>query len=509
MANVGTAETRARLAQVLDGLTTKGGLSWLLLDTAAFLHGLAILVVAQLYFILPVPAILQRWDEAYAMAFADRMIAGHDLPYVDAVSQKGPVFYWVVDLAVRLFGEGSWLPMRMLGLACTVLTVALAFAASWISGRTLAGAVMALAYVASTVAAPGEGVGGFLRAFCSEHLANVFAMAALVAMVVAASRRAARGVLLVGLAGALVMLASLSKQVAFTLALPFGLWALSLREPARPGSRRPSAPAAFALGMALPLLAVLARYAVAGELAPLVYYAVTYNSTIFVPAVRGGHLAQYLSDLFGLHVIQLMAGAALGAWVLARQLSVAQRTRDVARLAPSRAFEVTVGLAAVVTLGVALSARRTFPHYYVLPFPLVLPSSAASSSIALASRGHGARPPLRVLLVHAAVLVPLAVLVDVGWTLERETLPTVAGFQEAFKTPAWDICQVVAERTRPTDSIFVWASTRWPTPRAIAARPRDSSSRSSRPASCRCSTIRPTSSARTSSRARARPCSPT
>src|SRR5438552_3204819 len=45
-------------------------------------------------------------DEAYLIAFALRMIDGRFLPYVDAVSLRGPVLYYLTALVVRCFGPG-------------------------------------------------------------------------------------------------------------------------------------------------------------------------------------------------------------------------------------------------------------------------------------------------------------------------------------------------------------------------------------------------------------------
>lgn len=85
--------------------------SWLPNLSAAIL---AIAMVTELcrlhlWFIYPYPSVL--WcDEGYIAAFALRMLGGHWLPYVDAVSQRGPVLYWS-----RLSSSGSVGPLAGLG----------------------------------------------------------------------------------------------------------------------------------------------------------------------------------------------------------------------------------------------------------------------------------------------------------------------------------------------------------------------------------------------------------
>jgi hypothetical protein len=71
-----------------------------LLDTAAAVYAAALVVWANATFMRR-PAAMLHWDEGYALALARRMLeGGQNLPYVDGVSHAGPIFDWIVALAV-------------------------------------------------------------------------------------------------------------------------------------------------------------------------------------------------------------------------------------------------------------------------------------------------------------------------------------------------------------------------------------------------------------------------
>src|SRR6266545_2186995 len=247
----------------------------------AFGWSLWTLLGAHLFFLRP-PALLHFYDEGYINAFAWRMIDGHMLPYVDAVSHRGPLLYWIAALAAKLGSPTSWVPIRICSLVVTIAPVIFIFAAAYRAKKPLAGGIAAIATVVALLLAlgPGDGI-----AFNGEHVLNVFATAAFFSLVVALDRRRPTpSVALVGLAGALAAMSALSKQVGAAMIPALALWviaaAVSRRSLER--SQRWKLVLAFAAGLAVPVATVLLRYAVVHELNTFIYWAIRYNSEIYM-----------------------------------------------------------------------------------------------------------------------------------------------------------------------------------------------------------------------------------
>jgi 4-amino-4-deoxy-L-arabinose transferase-like glycosyltransferase len=89
---------------------------------AALIVALALVWDANRFFFKPTAALLNSLDEGYATAFGRRMVEGRWLPYVDAVSHRGPVYYWVTAVLVKTCGWSSWLAMRVGTLSCMLLS---------------------------------------------------------------------------------------------------------------------------------------------------------------------------------------------------------------------------------------------------------------------------------------------------------------------------------------------------------------------------------------------------
>src|SRR5579859_968674 len=177
-------------------------------------------VLTNLRFMRSGGAMLQHWDESYSLAFARRMLDGRNLPYVDGCSQRGPLFYWILALGVKLGGVGTFMPVRVIMLLAMSLTVTFGFLAAYVARRSLAGAIMAVGYFTLCTWAYGEGPVGFGFACNSEHFANTFGMAALFTLAFTLRDRRGRPSLVgLALAGVLVMLSALCKQVGIVIAL--------------------------------------------------------------------------------------------------------------------------------------------------------------------------------------------------------------------------------------------------------------------------------------------------
>ena len=63
-----------------------------LAPVGALVVSVLITVRAHLHYLYPYATPVSN-DEGYISAFAIRLIRGHWLPYVDAISQRGPVLY--------------------------------------------------------------------------------------------------------------------------------------------------------------------------------------------------------------------------------------------------------------------------------------------------------------------------------------------------------------------------------------------------------------------------------
>jgi hypothetical protein len=427
----------------------------------AAVNALVLIVSVNLRFMFPRAAMLQHWDEAYALAFARRMLEGRNLPYVDAVSQRGPLFYWLVALAVKIFGFGTWMPVRALMLVFMSLTATFGFLAACCARRSLAGAVMALVYFTLCWRTYGEGAAGYGFACNSEHCANAFGLAALLLLTMTLAGRTGRPSLArLGLAGGLVMLSGLCKQVGLVVVVPMGLWVVAAAASRRdlPVVTRRWMVGAFALGFIAPFVLLLARYAVAGELRALYYYTVAYNFEIYVPAIHGPERARFWHQLIDWHAESLLMLLGLAGSCIALSFARSKRgpwLREFLRVYAANGFDIVAGASAVLTLFSASMVFRMWGHYYVQVFPWV-----ALAGGVLLDRASGlrvlARSPGRAFLVRGAILVPLIGMTNVGFALRSKEYTYSSEIRQAFETRDSPECRFLDEKTKPGDSIFVW-----------------------------------------------------
>jgi hypothetical protein len=432
------------------------------LEALCAANAIVLIVWVNLRFTFPRAAMLQHWDESYALAFARRMLEGRNLPYVDGISQRGPLFYWLVALGVKIFGVGTWMPVRALMLLLMPLTAAFGYMASCFAGRRLAGAVMTLTYFTLCLRTYGEGAAGYGLACNSEHFANAFSMAALLALTIAL-RRPTPSLVGLGVTGALIMLSGLCKQVGLVVALPMGLWVLSEAVHRRdlPVRTRAWMIGGFALGLLVPLVLLIARYAVAGELWALYYYTVAYNFEIYVPAIHPAARAKFFRELIewypeALLVLVGLFGASVAIlFARANRGPGARKARELARVYSAFGFDIVAGSCLLLTLLTASMVFRMWGHYYVQVFPW-----AALAGGVVLERASGlravARSKMRSLLVRAALLAPLVVMTNVGWALRSKEFKHSRAVREAFETHDSPVCRFLDEKTKATDSIFIW-----------------------------------------------------
>lgn len=401
-------------------------------------------------------------DEGYIAAMALRMIRGHWLPYVDGVSQRGPLLYWISALFLRAGGIWTWLPMRVLGAAMAFAQVALSYAlARTVSGPFAAGlSALVVTHLLAFELIPWDGMG-----VNGEPLGSVFALGAALALARAQLREGSerRHRALIVTAGALSACAMLSKQMFVVHALPLALWALlgpSHSARAR-GDRRRDA-LRFALGFAAPFAIVLSVYLASGNLRRFVYYFQQYGREIFMdPVTSGAVRAAFRPQIERSLTLVLLLGLAWSA-LLARAVRAPGPLR-------SRSRAVPLVLCANVVLGLcgALFTTRFFGHYFVQIIPWI-----ALMIGALFARSDEAKPDRARWIAVAMAALVLSVGLFARWRQIVRWRETDRWFQDPSDDP---ISRYVRESTRPEHTVFVWgfraetylSAERWPASRYV------------------------------------------
>jgi 4-amino-4-deoxy-L-arabinose transferase-like glycosyltransferase len=433
---------------------------WLALGWA-----LAMLVRAHLLFIRRPHAV--NVDEAYIVALGQRMLDGSWLPYVDGVSHRGPVAYWV-GAVIALFGSDTFVPMRIAALLAFLATAAFTFLAARAAGHALAGAVGAIALVMGSllVVHARDGI-----AFNGEPLLNVFVMAAFLCLV-KGLRRGERpiDVRWLAAAGALIMLGALSKQVGALTFFGFAPWvlaaALNQRQLSRLQRWRPLV--FYAGGAVAPLAVVLARYALSGELRTFWYWFYTFNVDVYMLPLRHVARGKALWTWFNENLIPMTLASVALTWTLGRWVAASLRARSLWLGYQAVGFPMTVALTAVTSLLGAHMGLRGFGHYFVQAMPwlgmlaglLLEPLDRRSRDGGRHGNGDQHRRDERdlrpdsslSLAIHSLlVLTPLVLVTEKAWT------PRGDGYRQSLagvKPPA--ICALVKEHARADQPIFVW-----------------------------------------------------
>lgn len=442
---------------------------WVAPGLALFV-ALAITVRAHSHFIWPWPVPVSN-DEGYISALALRMIHGHWLPYVDGVSQRGPVLYWLTAVVMKLFGESSWVPIRGLALGLSLSTLGLVFLLT-AELSTLFGAGLAVlfaTYFLSYELNPWDGIG-----LNGEVLGAQFVLMAWYA--IARAQRAEsdgynpvrRRTAWVIAAGVLSAFAGLSKQMSLAHAAPLVAWLLvgrphdtdSLRE-------RFGLCARFVLGFAVPYGLVVGLYIATGHFHDFVYYYQQYGRDIFMAPVTFEALRAKVREQIDKYFLGITAVSTLGIGVFA---AVVQRLGEdsgprlerIRREAPTL---ITLAQVLAAALGACFTGRF-FPHYFVQVYPIAAVMSG------LAARAHfdlgDARSARSKSLVHPrntrAVLsgalvfvLGVSALLAVGASALTRNVGLRRESDRWYKNPHEDpIVRYVIERTQRTDKIFVW-----------------------------------------------------
>lgn len=400
-------------------------------------------------------------DEGYIAAMALRMIRGHWLPYVDGVSQRGPLLYWLSALFIRAGGIWTWMPMRVLGALLAFAQIALVYALARTVASRLAAALAATitTYLLCFELIPWDGLG-----VNGEPLGSVFALAATLALARAqlSDGSARRRRALVVSSGVLAACAALSKQMFLAHALPLAAWCwIGPTDEDRSRDDRRRDVLQLGLGFVVPFALVLLVYALSSNLGRFVYYFQRYGREIFMAPVSMASIREAFRPQIerSLTVVLLasLAWSALLAKGVDRSKPLRDRSRVVALVLCSHALLGFVG---------ALFTTRFFGHYFVQVIPwlaLVLAALFAPSDEARSKR-------------HWLVVLAALVALSVGVFARGKQIARWRESDRWFQDPSDDpISRYVRESSRPDQTVFVWgfraetylSAQRWPASRYV------------------------------------------
>jgi len=321
------------------------------------------------------PSVQVGYDEGYEAAGVERIIDGKGLPYVDAVSIRGPFLYWTQAIVHLLSGRFQWTGTRLLGLLSCAAVVVSCFFAGWAARWPLAGAVAGAVYVfvVATYYAPGGGIGVHAEPVAIAYLTTALF---LTAYGLYRARTPRSRTIFLAAGGALVAVAGLTKQTIAFCSLPMLWWVLahaSIAEARAAPDGRPrwrpmlkSWALPFAAGGLGLVVLVLLRYALAGELGTFFYWSVGVGSKSYMAPYQG-RIASMVADWF-IGDPWAILGASL-ALIIAIGASLSRVTqfslKGVLLGFGSAGFETAVGLTGVVLMLAAALPLRIWPHYFV------------------------------------------------------------------------------------------------------------------------------------------------
>jgi 4-amino-4-deoxy-L-arabinose transferase-like glycosyltransferase len=394
-------------------------------------------------------------DEAYAGAIAARLLDGHKL-YVGAVSQRGPLMYYLYEVIAYLHGWDNIVALRVWALGVVLLNVATIY---W-AGRALLSKDAALVAVAASAYAFTY---GFPAADAYALHGEPLQLPALVVSVVLGARaiRARPGsrdrrLWLLGSGFFFGAAFAIKQSVALhPIALLVGLFADARRRRVEP--RRWIADGLACVGGLVVVPAAFLVHAWAqGTLDALVYYCWTYNRTIHLAPTKkvfpwlAAVFQRLGEDTLYFLLLGVLAGFAVP-W-LWRRARAAVRARSLGGV--TRGFGVRHYIAVHFALAVFAASvmYRFFPHYYVQTLPFL--ALAVGGLVARWMRR--ARNPLPGRTAFAGFLVFVLFCAGMGAYFGERVDGEVA-HDRAVK----DTAKLIEATTKPTDRIFVWGFSPW------------------------------------------------
>jgi 4-amino-4-deoxy-L-arabinose transferase-like glycosyltransferase len=436
---------------------------WTPAGVASGLTAFVFVAFARAHAVYMTPAVPLHIDEGYEGAFALRMLSGHFLPYVDAVSHRGPVLYWLVAVAQALGGPYSWDGMRWLSLLSGLTTMGACVAIGVLANRPLGGAVAAFVYAFVTTcvmrAENGIGIHGECIAVSFEALGLLAA-----SMALQPASPPPRRDRWLGACGFAMALAALTKQTALPAIAPMFVW-LHAAVCTRAQWERPRRSfGALAAGFLGPITATVAVYALCGALRPLWYWYFTYNARVYMEPFPVSTWGSRLAGFSREHAVLLPVLALSILWSLSAPLVASRslRWRDLLRGYDAVGLETTTAALAVLSLAGALAPMRFWEQYFLPLVPwLGLLAGLRGEGMLRHSARHAAdggpnvpgRPTHTI--AAAVVAIPLAGLLSIG-TSGIAPAGTDHAANMFLPASSGSICRAVQERSSPDDRIFVW-----------------------------------------------------
>lgn len=425
----------------------------------ALIFALVITIRAHWHFFWPWATPVSN-DEGYISALALRMIHGRWLPYVDGVSQRGPLLYWLAAIFMKIGGQFSWLPIRWLALSTGVSSVLLCFFVAAEFTTPLGGGIAALfvTYFLSYELNPWDGIG-----YNGEILAMQFALGSF--LCIGHAQRPVGGAKpvpkhrerLVLIAGLLSAFAGLSKQMALIHAGPSLLWlALGRTDDDRTLKQRLRDVGLFLGAMTVPYALVFAIYAATGHLKEFVYYYQRYGRDIFMAPLTREYMRDKIREQIDRYYLGAAAVSSLGVAAFSRSVSawVSDQVRGIERWRHGATAMYLVLQLVCATFG-ACFTMRFFPHYFVQVFPV---AAVVAGMVASSFRYDPTHAKDRAPIAGAATLVVgAAILLTIASSALSRRVHVLRETDRWYQDPHNDpIVRYVIERSNPGDTIFVW-----------------------------------------------------
>jgi hypothetical protein len=396
-----------------------------------------------------------HFDEGYIAAFGERLIDGRFLPYVDAVSQRGPVLYWLAGVVQAVFGRFEWTGIRHLVFTCFVVSSLGVFVAGWAARRPLTGAIGSLLFVTIMVGVlEEETVFGLLGEPVAIPFAVLSTAAVGYAMERASSNRSRWIWLAVG--GALSAIAGLTKQTYLPTIVPFVLWTVLDGLGSPPGRRLKSGLAtsgALLAGWTIPIAGVGLTYAIAGELHDFWYWFYRFNREVYMAPYDRAHAVRAFNEWLRKDAFLVAGLVMLVVHTLARAVSNAEgATGSLSRRLAMSAFPLVIAAELVIAVGGSLAPLRFWSQYYLPPVPWAALLLGWTLEGAATSRMRGTKSTWGVVTA-----VALLTAISVGF-LESELhnwrrLEGRGRWASAYPEP---VCESLDRYTEKGDPIFIW-----------------------------------------------------
>lgn len=418
---------------------------------------------AHLHYLFPYATPVSN-DEGYISAFAIRLIQGHWLPYVDAISQRGPVLYWIAAVAMKIGGIFSWVPIRLLALTMGLSTVALTFlvALEFFTPMAAALASLAVTYLLNYELNPWDGVG-----YNGEIVAMQFVLASFLAISRAQRGPTPRRDRWIVAAGVLGALAGLSKQVTLIHMAPVALWLAigradvseSLRDRRRDLAR-------YLAGFAVPYALVLGVYTLSGHLGDFIYYYQRHGREIFMAPVTGEYMREKIREQIDKYFFSIAGFSAMGFYALARALKtfLEDPSPGLARWRAHAPSLFTVAQFALAAFGASFT-WRFFPHYFVQVHPIaaLVAGMTFAPAFTPAAPAEGDDEPSARRRTYASFVASIVMVTGASLLLFVSASALGRNVRLRRETDRWyqdpgndPIVRYVLERSSPSRPLFVW-----------------------------------------------------